>query len=110
MAQSAGKGGRQAAPAAANRLGLVLSELTPEQRRDLKLNHGLVGEDLKNGASQTDLRPGDVILALISKGAQTEVKSVDQFNMLLAQSDKAAAMTLLVRRGENQMFITIKGK
>jgi len=110
MAQSAGKGGRQAAPAAANRLGLVLSELTPEQRRDLKLNHGLVVEDLKNGASQTDLRPGDVILALISKGAQTEVKSVDQFNMLLAQSDKAAAMTLLVRRGENQMFITIKGK
>ena len=41
---------------------------------------------------------GDVILALISKGAQTEVKSVDQFNMLLAQSDKAAAMTLASRR------------
>ncbi len=109
MAQSVGKGGRQAAPAAANRLGLVLSELTAEQKKDLNLNHGLVVEEVKNGASQADLRPGDVILALISKGTQTEAKSVDQFNKLLAQSEKAAT-TLLVRRGDNQLFITIKGK
>ena len=108
MAQSTGKGGRQVTPSAANRLGLVLSELTAEQRKELKLNYGLVVEELKNG--QADLRPGDIILALISKGAQTEIKTVEQFNKLLAQSDKAASLTLLVRRGENQLFLTIKGK
>lgn len=109
IAQRAGKGGKKAEAAAANRLGLVLSELTPEQKKDLQLQNGLVVEEVRNGASRTDLRPGDIILAMTSKGAQTEVKSVEQFNKLLAQLDKATAITLLVRRGENQTFITIKG-
>jgi len=94
---------------AANRLGLVLSELTPEQKKELKLNAGLVVEEVRNGATHGDLRPGDIILALISKGTQTEVKSVDQLNKLLGAMDKASTLTLLVRRGENQTFITLKG-
>lgn len=103
---------RKAKPAeraAANRLGLVLSPLTPEQKKELKLSHGLVVEDVRNGASRTDLRAGDIILALISKGVQTELNSVEQFNKLLAPLDKSATMTLLVRRGDNQTFIIIKG-
>ena len=94
---------------AANRLGLVLSELTPEQKKELKLGAGLVVEEVKNGATHGDLHPGDVILAMISKGTQTEVKSVEQFNKLLASLDKSSTLTLLVRRGENQTFITLRG-
>lgn len=95
--------------AAANRLGLVLSALTPEQKKDLKLTHGLVVEDVRNGASRTDLRAGDIILSLISKGARVELNSVEQFNKLLIPLDKSATITLLVRRGENQTFVIIKG-
>ncbi len=95
--------------AAANRLGLVLSALTPEQKKELKLSQGLLVEDVRNGTSRTDLRAGDIILALISKGTQTELNSVEQFNRLLAPLDKSATMTLLVRRGDNQTFIIIKG-
>ena len=93
----------------ANRLGLVLSELTPEQKKELKLSAGLVVEEVRNGTSHGDLRPGDIILALISKGAQTEVKSVEQLNKMLAALEKTATITLLIRRGENQTFITLKG-
>ena len=93
----------------ANRLGLVLSELTPEQKRELKLSAGLVVEEVRNSATHGDLRPGDIILALISKGAQTEVKTVEQLNKLLTALDKSSTLTLLVRRGENQTFITLKG-
>ena len=93
----------------ANRLGLVLSELTPEQKREIKLDHGLVVEEVRNGHSRADLRPGDIILGLISKGAHTDIKSVEQFNKLLGQIDKSTAITLLVRRGESQTFIIIKG-
>ena len=108
---ASGKAGRSVKPTeqAANRLGLVVSELSAEQRRDLKLTSGLLIEDVRGGTSRADLRPGDVILALISKGATTEIKTVDQFNKLLAQFDKSANVTLLVRRGEMQTFITIKG-
>lgn len=105
------KGGKAAKPAelAANRLGLVVSELSAEQKRELKVTGGLLVEDIRGNAARADLRPGDVILSLISRGVSTEIKSVDQFNKLLAQFDKAANVTLLVRRGEMQTFVTIKG-
>ena len=93
----------------ANRLGLVLSELTAEQKRDLKMSAGLLIEDVRGTTSRADLRSGDVIVALISKGATTEIKTVDQFNKLLAQFEKGSNVTLLVRRGEMQTFVTIKG-
>lgn len=92
-----------------NRLGLVVSELTPEQKRELKMNSGVVIDDVRGIGARSDLRPGDVIVALISKGATTEVKNAEQFNKLLAQFDKGSNVTLLVRRGEMQTFITIKG-
>lgn len=104
-----GKRGKTPDAVAANRLGLVLSELTPEQKKELKLGHGLVVEDVRNGSAKADLRPGDVILGLASKGTQTDVKTIEQFNKLLTQLDKSATVTLLVRRGENQTFIIIKG-
>jgi len=97
------------AEAAANRLGLVLSELTPEQKRDLKVANGLLVEDVRTNGSRAELRPGDVILALVHKGSSTAAKSVDQFNKLLSQFDKSATITLLVKRGEQQTYITLKG-
>lgn len=93
----------------ANRLGLVLSELTVEQKRELKMNSGLLIEDVRGSGARADLRPGDVVIAVISKGATTELRSVEQFNKLLAQFDKGSSVTLLVRRGEMQTFVTIKG-
>jgi len=93
----------------ANRLGLVVSELNAEQKRELKMSSGLLIEDVRGTGSRADLRPGDIIIALISKGATTEIKTVDQFNKLLAQFEKGSNVTLLVRRGEMQTFVTIKG-
>ena len=93
----------------ANRLGLVVSELTAEQKRELKMSSGLLIQDVRGTSARADLRAGDIIIALISKGATTEVTTVDQFNKLLAQFEKGSNITLLVRRGEMQTFVTIKG-
>lgn len=93
----------------ANRLGLVVSELSAEQKRDLKMASGLLIEDVRDSGTRADLRPGDIIIALISKGATTEIKTVDQFNKLLGQFEKGSNVTLLIRRGEMQTFVTIKG-
>jgi len=103
------KRGGKAEPGTPNRLGLVLSELTAEQKKELKLSHGLVVEDVRNGASRGDIRPGDVLLALIHKGVQSELTSVEQFNGLLAKLDKSSTFTLLLRRGDAQVFVTLKG-
>lgn len=101
--------GIKPAEQAANRLGLVVSELTPEQKRELKLQSGLLIEDIRGAGARSELRAGDIIVALISKGATTEARTVEQFNKLLAQFEKGSNVTLLIRRGEMQTFVTIKG-
>jgi serine protease Do len=97
------------AEAAANRLGLVLAELSEEQRKELKLTHGVLVEEVR-GVPRGDLRRGDIILALIHKGINTEATSVAQFNKALSAIDKEFTITLHVRRGANQSFVTIKGQ
>ncbi len=91
----------------ANRLGLVVSELSSEQRKQLGIDGGVVVEDVRD--ARLDIRPGDVILTMIYKGAKTLVKSATQFDSLLAPLDKSATFSLQVRRGDNQTYITIKG-
>jgi serine protease Do len=93
---------------AANRLGLVLSELSDEQRKELKIPAGVVVDEVR-GQPRGDVRRGDVILALIHKGNSTEAKSVAQFNKALGAVGKSDTFTLHLRRGENQSFVTIKG-
>jgi serine protease Do len=105
---SRGSKGAKPAEAAANRLGLVLSELSDDQRKEFKIAGGVVVDEVR-GQARGDLRKGDIILALIHKGNQVEAKSVAQFNKALNAIDKAATITLHVRRGENQSFISIKG-
>jgi serine protease Do len=91
-----------------NRLGLVLGELGEKQREQLNVHSGIVVEDVREG-SRADLRPGDVLLAMIVKGNNTELKSVEQFNKLLAKTDKASSITFMVRRDEQQIFVTVRG-
>ena len=108
-AKSSRRNGKSSDEAEPNRLGLVLSVPNAEQKRALGLAHGLVVEDVRNAGTRTELRRGHIILGVIRKGAQAEVKSIPQFNELLSKFDKNSVITLLVRRGDAQTFITIKG-
>ncbi|HUN68861.1 MAG TPA: DegQ family serine endoprotease, partial [Burkholderiales bacterium] len=93
---------------AANRLGIVVSELTAKQKEDLKLANGLVVTEVKPEA-RADVRRGDVLLTLVHKGQHTELKSSEQLNRLLAGMDKNAVITLQVRRGDSVAFVTVNG-
>ena len=99
---------QKAAEAQANRLGIVVAELSAEQKKELKLSHGLVVTEVR-ADSRADVRKGDVLLILVHKGQQTELKSVEQFNKLLASLEKNSVITLQVKRGEVMAFVTISG-
>ena len=107
--QLAARGGKPAESQATNRLGLVLAVPTAEQKKALDIQHGLIVEDVKNGSTRSEVRPGDIILSAIVKGTQVDIKSLSQFNDIVKGLDKSATMTLLVKRGDSQTFITIKG-
>ena len=99
---------RKSAEVAANRLGLVVSELSAEQKKDMKLSHGLVVTDVKTDA-RAEVRRGDVLLTLVHKGQHSELRSVEQLNRLLGGLDKNAVITLQVKRGESTAFVTVTG-
>jgi serine protease Do len=99
---------RKAPEQAANRLGMVVAELTADQKKDMRLSHGLVVTDVRADA-RADVRRGDVILKVVHNGQHTELKSAEQFNRLLAALDKNAVITLQVRRGESTAFVTVSG-
>lgn len=104
--------GRKSTPPAlaANRLGLVLSDLSNEQQKDLRLRGGVLVEEVRESSVRSNLRPGDILLAFIARGVNTEIRNVDHFNKLLAQSERMANLTLLVKRGEVQTFVTIRNR
>ncbi|HEX7053750.1 MAG TPA: DegQ family serine endoprotease [Burkholderiales bacterium] len=96
------------APAQANRLGIVVAELTAEQKKEMKLEHGLLVTEVRP-ESRADVRKGDVLVTLVHKGQHSELRSVEQFNRLLVSLEKNAVITLLVKRGELTAFVTISG-
>ena len=97
------------AEAQANRLGIVVADLTPEQKKDMKLPAGVLVTEVKPDARAPEVRKGDVLVTLVYKGQHTELKSAEQFNKLLATLDKNAVITLQVKRGESTAFVTVSG-
>lgn len=100
------KNGGNTAPASesSERLGLVLSDLTNEQKTQLQIDGGLLVEDAKGAAARNELHRGDIILAI----GNFALKSVEQLNDLLKQIPKGRNVALLVRRGELTSYVAIK--
>ncbi|HEX7954635.1 MAG TPA: DegQ family serine endoprotease [Burkholderiales bacterium] len=86
------------------RLGLALSELNAEQRKELGINAGLLVEDAQGAAAKAGIRRGDILLAINNQ----DVKSIDQLNQLLGQFEKARSVALLIRRGESALYVPLR--
>ncbi|MXS79357.1 DegQ family serine endoprotease [Nitrosomonas sp. GH22] len=90
---------------ATSRLGLVLRELSANQKNQLGIENGLLVDEVYDGiASSSGIRPGDIILGFNNQ----DIKSIRQFNKLLNDAPKGRNIALLIRRGEVATFITIK--
>jgi len=90
-----------------NRMGLVLSDLTDEQKKELEVKNGVLIEDIAGGV-RGNVQAGDVILAIVNRGQSTEVRSAEQLNGVLAKLEKGASVTLRLKRGEQEFFSTLR--
>ena len=109
-AEAAAQPKRNSAPkekAKPNRMGLVLADLTDEQKKELDVKGGVLVEEIA-GVVRGNVQPGDVILAIISRGQTIEAKGAAQVNDLLAKMDKGAPVTLQLKRGENTFYSTLR--
>ena len=83
-----------------NRLGLVVRELAPAQRKALGIEYGLLVEDAQGG----QLQRGDIILAVNN----VYFKSLEEFNRLVQQQPAGGIVALLVRRGDAALYIPMR--
>ncbi|MGB8517891.1 MAG: DegQ family serine endoprotease [Gallionella sp.] len=87
------------------RMGLLVSELSKDDARDLQVAGGVVIEEAKSvTARSVGLQRGDVILAI----GNTQLRSIKQLNEILKQVPKGFNVALLIRRGESTSYIAIK--
>ena len=86
------------------RIGLILKELSPQQKKKLNGRNGLLVIDAQGVVAQAGVRRGDIVLGLNN----TEVQNLDQFNKLLAGFSAGKTIALLVLRGENTLYVAVK--
>ena len=81
-----------------------LADLTDAQRKELKVEGGILVDSVQGAAARAGLRRGDVILAVNNQ----DVRSVEEFRQLMGGFDKGRIVALLVRRGGNSLYIPFR--
>ncbi|MGA0032464.1 MAG: DegQ family serine endoprotease, partial [Burkholderiales bacterium] len=90
--QARQRGGKPQPPAVAQ-FGMGLADLSDAQRKELKVEGGVLVDNVQGAAARAGIRRGDVILAVNNQ----DVKSVEQFRQLMGGFDKGRIVALLVR-------------
>ncbi|MFH1349468.1 MAG: DegQ family serine endoprotease [Pseudomonadota bacterium] len=89
-------------------LGMTLEEITPELARQFGLSEksGLVVVQVKENspAVEAGIRRGDFILEL----DQEPIRNLDEYAKKIKQYKKDDTLLLLIRRGENTLYLTLK--
>lgn len=78
-----------------NRLGLVTNDIDGDDRKELKIDHGVQVSEAEGAAARAGIREGDVILMM----GTVDIKSVLQFNDLVSKLGNKNSVALLVKRG-----------
>jgi len=92
------------ASAAAQQIGLSVTELTDAQKKELKLKGGVAVVAATEAAARAGLREGDIILSV----ANTQIAGVKEFEAVLGKVDKNKSINVLYRRGEWSQYALIR--
>ena len=88
----------------ANRIGLVLKEATAKDKKMLDGRNGLVVVKASGPAVSSQIRDGDIILALNN----TPVTSIRAFNREINKTPKGKTIALLIYRNGDTLFVPVK--
>ncbi len=98
MAKASANGG-----AASDTAGLAVSPLSPDQKRQLQIESGLLVQDVAGQAARAGIQPGDIILAV----GNTPVNSVQDLSKAL-NGKKHKIVALLIKRGQGTSYLPLR--
>jgi serine protease Do len=87
-----------------NRMGLVLKEAPPQQRKKMNGKKGLLVVDAQGSAAAAGIRRGDIILALNN----SEVESAEAFAKEVASIPNGKTVAVLVLRNDETLYVPVK--
>jgi serine protease Do len=87
-----------------NALGLHVSDLSAAQKRELKIESGVMVEFSEGRAASAGIQQGDLILQINN----AEVTGAAQFNALVTKLDPKKPVAILVRRENQSQYLVIK--
>ena len=85
-------------------LGLTVSELTDDMKKELKVKGGVRVEASADAAARAGIREGDVITAV----ANVEVANLKDFEVALNKTDRNRPIAVVIRRGEMAQIAVIR--
>ena len=95
---------KPAASAAAQALGLSVSELPEAQKKELKIKGGVKVDAVGEAAQRAGVRAGDIITAI----ANFEVINMKDFESALSKADRSKPINILFRRGDWVQYAVIR--
>ncbi|MDA1034312.1 MAG: DegQ family serine endoprotease [Proteobacteria bacterium] len=87
-----------------NRIGLVVKDLTPQQKKQIKENTGVIVVESADASLNAGIRKGDVILGLNNN----PITSAQSFNQAVQKIAKGKTIALLVYRNGDTLYVPIK--
>src|SRR5450830_807146 len=89
---------------APNALGLIVSDLSDAQKKELNVENGVLVESAVGVAAAAGLRAGDVVQRL----NDADIRDAKQFNAIVAKLDPKKRAAVLVRRGDSAQFVPLR--
>jgi serine protease Do len=86
------------------KLGLVVREITPQEKQAVDTDGSVVIENVEGSAARAGLQPGDIILAVNNQ----QVNSVQDLRTAASKLNKGDPAALLVERGGNRLFVPVR--
>lgn len=91
-----------------NALGLVVSDLTAAQKRELNVREGVKVDVAQGNAAKAGVRVGDVLLAASQGASQIVLANAALLGNVLAQANPAKPLYLLVKRGDTVQWVAVR--
>jgi serine protease Do len=89
---------------AAQSIGLQVSELTADQKKEMRVKGGVKVDASADAAARAGIREGDVITQV----GNVEIGSVREFEAAIAKLDRSKSTPIYVRRGDLAAILVIR--
>jgi serine protease Do len=93
----------KAEPTASTALGLTVVEVPAEMQRKLRIKGGVLVRQAEGAAANAGVEEGDVVLSV----GDTDITSPSQFVSVVSKLDRSKRTALLVRRGDQTVWVAI---